>query len=121
MKMERVPRDPRIISALKRMHRDSAASIEAIAGQVGLSVSRFRILFRAHVGASPVQTLRSIRLEHARRLLSETTLSIKEVAARCGVDVSHFVRDFEKAYGASPTRWRSALAAPPKAEDRIGQ
>ncbi|MCM3873745.1 MAG: helix-turn-helix transcriptional regulator [Pyrinomonadaceae bacterium] len=57
---------------------------------------------------SPIQYLRSLRMERAKHLLESSFLSIKEIGHLVGLnDESHFVRDFKKAYGLSPKCYRT--------------
>ena len=61
------------------------------------------------VGLSPVEFIRSIRLEHAARLLKTTDLTVQEIMYEVGFNnKSYFYREFGKAYGLSPKAYRNA-------------
>ena len=59
------------------------------------------------VGMSPVEFIRSIRLEHAARLLKTTDLTVQEIMYEVGFNnKSYFYREFGKVYGLSPRAYR---------------
>ena len=85
-------------------------SVTDLAKAVNLSPWRLGHIFKSETGMPPVQYLRVLRLEHAKRLLETTFLSVKQVMTEVGVkDESHFVRDFKASYGISPARFRQSL------------
>lgn len=76
----------------------------------GLSTSRLQALFREITGYPPLDYLRRLRVEEARRLLADERLSVKEIAARTGFrDTSHFSKVFRRIDGLSPAHYRDAL------------
>lgn len=78
----------------------------------GLSPSRLQALFREVTGYPPLEYLRRLRVEAARRLLADSRLSVKEIAARTGFgDTSHFSKVFRRIDGLSPAHFRDALLA----------
>jgi len=78
----------------------------------GLSPSRLQAIFREVTGYPPLDYLRRLRVEEARRLLADARLSVKEVAARTGFrDTSHFSKVFRRIDGLSPAHYREALLA----------
>lgn len=57
---------------------------------------------------SPVEFIRSIRLEHAARLLKTTDLTVQEIMYEVGFNnKSYFYREFGKVYGCSPRGYRT--------------
>jgi len=85
------------------------AALERVAR---LSSSRLQALFREVTGYPPLDYLRRLRVEEARRLLAEPNLSVKEIAARTGFrDTSHFSKVFRRVDGLSPAHFRDALWA----------
>ena len=100
-----------------------AWEIEALAQMVNLSASRLRHLFKAEMGQTPAQYLKSIRMREAEMLLRTTFLSIKEIMNRVGIsNESHFVHEFKKAHGLAPSKYRSAstVAIPVASEAETG-
>lgn len=65
-------------------------------------------LFRAHLGETPMATIRRRRIERARHLLAHTTLPIKEIAAQVGLDdLQRFNKTVRRETGHSPRKIRS--------------
>ena len=106
----------------ERLHR--ALSLELMAQSVNLSPSRFRSLFKAETGSSPMQYLKALRMRRARELTEMTLLSMKQIMWEIGVrDKRHFAEDFKKAYGLTPSQYRARylrhLTAEPLTESVI--
>lgn len=64
--------------------------LDDLAESVNLSASRLRHLFKAEIGKTPTQYLRTRRMQEAKNLS----------------DVSRFVRDFKMAFGSTPIKYR---------------
>jgi len=78
----------------------------------GLSKSRLQTVFREVTGYSPLDYLRRLRVEEARRLLADQRLSVKEIAAQIGFrDTSHLSKVFRRIDGLAPAHYREALLA----------
>ena len=110
--------DHRVTHIIDRMRErlHDILTLEALAGEVGLSVSRLGFLFRHETGQSPGAYLHALRMERARLLLEATDLSVRDVMQQVGLaDPSHFSRDFRRAHGFSPRAYRLQLrlAGPP--------
>lgn len=102
--------EPRVHRAICLMMADLRRDISfsQLAQSVNLSESRLRHLFKAETGVSPMQYLKTQRIQIGRRLLETTFLNVKEVMRKVGVkDKSHFTRDFKKAFGLSPSKYRT--------------
>lgn len=81
------------------------------AAALGLSRRHFTQLFRDVTGESWLTSLQRHRLDHARRLLSETDRSVTSVGYECGFeDLTTFYRTFKAVEGTSPLAWRNASA-----------
>ena len=64
------------------------------------------------VGLSPVEFIRSIRLEHAAHLLKTTALTVQEIMYEVGFNnKSYFYREFGKVFGQSPKAYRTRAQA----------
>jgi AraC family L-rhamnose operon regulatory protein RhaS len=81
--------------------------IDGAAERLGLSRRRFTTLFREVAGDTWFNTVRALRLVHARRLLRETGRSVTSICYECGFeDVSNFYRAFRAVERVSPGAWR---------------
>lgn len=79
-----------------------------LAAALGMSPRRLRHLFRIHVGVTPAQLARSIRVHAARRLLDRTELPVTEVAFASGFNsVRHFNRSLLEVFHATPLALRA--------------
>jgi AraC family transcriptional regulator, regulatory protein of adaptative response / methylated-DNA-[protein]-cysteine methyltransferase len=83
------------------------ANVDELAGRLGIGARHLSRLFQRHVGASPVQTARTLRLHRAMRLLDETELPITEIAYRAGFNsVRRFNAAFVDLYRLPPSDLR---------------
>lgn len=84
---------------------DQPIRIEAIAQEVGLSVSSFHHQFKAVTAVTPLQFQKQLRLQEARRLLLSEELDATTTAYRVGYnDASHFNREYKRLFGLPPMR-----------------
>lgn len=103
---------PRMVKrVLDALHDDPARDwrLADMAEIGGSSLRRLQEGFAEHVGATPTQTLRDIRLSRARADLvsSDDTCTVAEVAARWGFSsASRFAAAYRKRYGIAPSEHR---------------
>ena len=84
-------------------------SIEQVAAQVGLSVRMLEYLFRGSLDLTPAAYYRRLRLQIARRMVTDTQLKLQEIAIRTGFNsLSSFSRSFRQHYLQSPAQCRRA-------------
>jgi AraC-like DNA-binding protein len=103
------PSDHLVDRALSMIDRQYARRLtdESVAGQLGLSTSHFRHLFRQTTGQPFHRYLTSLRLEKAHRMLREEGLPVSTVARAVGFGgLSHFSRAFAQRYSIPPTAVR---------------
>lgn len=101
--------DPRVALAVKRMEArlDAPESVAATAAAVGLSPRRLEMLFRAAFGTTPGAHMLGLRLQAARRMLTDTRHPLAEVALRTGFSgPATLSRAFRKAHGCAPGQLR---------------
>ena len=92
-------------------HLDEPLPVERLAEGAGVSPRTLSRWSRTHLGESPAELVRHVRVDEARRLLEETDLSIKEISARTGLgDVSTMWRLFTQSLGVTPTEYRGRFA-----------
>lgn len=83
------------------------AGVDELAERLGIGARHLSRLFRHHVGASPVQTARTFRLQRAKRLLDDTDLRITEIAYRAGFkSLRRFNAAFVDLYERPPSHFR---------------
>jgi AraC-like DNA-binding protein len=96
-----------IARAIDRLRTDfdRPLRIEAIAREVGMSVSGFHHHFKAVTAMSPLQFQKQLRLQEARRLMLGEALDAASAGYRVGYDdASHFSREYKRLFGAPPMR-----------------
>lgn len=82
--------------------------LSELARSVNLSPWWLCHMFKAEIGTSPKQHLKSMRMQKSQELLETSFLSVKEITSRVGVrNESHFVRDFKRTYSVTPTQYRA--------------
>lgn len=103
-------RDPAVTSVLAALAEQPGAewTVERMAGIVHLSRSALNDRFRRALGRSPVQALREVRMQHARRLLAEADRPIEQIAHAVGYgSTAAFSRAFAAQHGTAPRSWRA--------------
>ena len=82
-------------------------SIAAIAKGSGFSESQVRRMFKAKLRVTPIKYINYLRLEKAKKMLTESNFSVSEIAFATGFeDQFYFSRIFKKQYGISPLSYR---------------
>ena len=101
--------DPRIGPTLARIHEQPGRiwTVQQLAAGVGLSRSRFSVLFSQLVGESPQSYVTRARMHRATRLLQEKGNSLSDIALATGYESdSSFSKAFSRLYGKTPGRYR---------------
>jgi AraC-like DNA-binding protein len=88
-------------------HANASVTMPDVAAAARVSVRSLQVLFRRHLGVTPVEHLHGIRLEAARRELLEAAqegpVAIGEVAARWGfANSGRFARVYAARFGELP-------------------
>ncbi|MFN3578807.1 MAG: GlxA family transcriptional regulator [Tabrizicola sp.] len=102
--------DPRVARALARMEAriDAPEPASATAKAVSLSPRRLEMLFRAALGTTPAAHALDLRLQAARRMLTDTTHPVAEIALRTGFSSpATFSRAFRARFGRPPGSLRT--------------
>lgn len=85
--------------------------IPNLAEQAGMSERSFVRHYRADTGQTPARAIELIRVETARRLLSDTGLPVKRIAANCGFGSEETLRrSFLRAIGVTPQAYRERFS-----------
>ena len=84
-------------------------SVRDLAEAVSMSESSFAHMFKATTGVSPLQFLKQLRMEQARRLLLGGS-NVSEAADSVGyASLSHFISEFKRYFGKSPKVYTQRL------------
>lgn len=88
-------------------HYRENPSLEEVASSLFISASYFSALFSKTMGESFRTYLLKLKMEEAKRLLSQSDIKILDIAYQMGYeDLSHFNRAFKKVIGCSPSHFR---------------
>ncbi|MCE7873926.1 DNA-3-methyladenine glycosylase 2 family protein [bacterium CPR1] len=83
------------------------ASLEELAGRLGVSARHLRRSMQSELGVSPVGLAQTRRLAMARQLLRDSELSLTEVAFACGFgSLRRFNALFQEQFGRPPSSLR---------------
>jgi AraC-like DNA-binding protein len=82
-------------------------TVSSLAQTANMSVSHFMRVFKRETGLSPMEYLIKVRIEKAKKLLSNSDRNITEISLSCGFgSTSHFSSCFLKQTGQTPTEYR---------------
>lgn len=86
----------------------TSISPEQIANELNISYSGFRRAFREFTGTSPLKYIIELKLNEAKRLLSNTVMTVKEIAYNLNFDnPDYFPVFFKKRTGLTPMEYRN--------------
>jgi AraC-like DNA-binding protein len=95
----------RIARVLRYVHADYARplGVEELARKAGMSVAAFHHYFKLVTASSPLQYLKRIRLDQARRLMAHDGYNAGTAARAVGYEsASQFSREFKRLFGVTP-------------------
>lgn len=100
-------------------HMRDDLSLGALAKRVCLSPRHFVRRFKQALGGTPAAFVENLRLDEARRRLSERTQTIETVAASVGFQSDDvFRRAFQRRFGVKPSSYRSRFDARTKSRSQ---
>ena len=89
------------------LHYNEPISMAEMASLTGLSSTHFNRRFRQLLRMTPMQYLRSIRVQAARDLLTTSSRTLAEIAVAVGyTDQSHLTKRFREVTGITPAAYR---------------
>lgn len=94
-----------IARVLKEVHADSAKpfTVEGMSKRAGMSVAAFHHNFKLVAGSSPLQYLKRIRLDRAKRLMLHDGCNASTAAKTVGYEsASQFSREYKRQFGVTP-------------------
>lgn len=101
--------DPHVGQALALLHADSAQpwTLQALAQRCGVSRTTLAERFRDAMGDTPLNYLRTLRMQQAMRLLTETDQHLERIALAVGYqDAFSFSKVFKRTVGVAPRDFR---------------
>ncbi len=107
-------RDAQIRRVIALMHEDCASpwTLESLAQRAGLSRTALAERFRDTMNDTPLNHLRTIRMQRAMHLLADSEQRLEAVAAAVGYqDAFGFSKVFKRTVGLSPREFRQRDAA----------
>lgn len=101
---------PRILRDMARMMRemiDENISTRQIAEAHEISQRQMERMFQRHLGCSPSQYMKKLRVELALQLCEQTEMEIQSIAQACGFgSCSVLAKHFKRAHGITPREMR---------------
>ncbi len=96
---------------------DAHFTLAQLAARAGLSPHYFQRVFRRHLGESPKQYAKRLRLERAAIRLRDRETTVTEIAFDSGYEAHEsFSRAFRRAFGVSPRDYRRIARARQRTE-----
>lgn len=99
-----------LIRQIKQMmgeHLHEELTLKTVAAHFNYNYAYFSTMFKQQTGQSFSEYLQTLRLEKAKKLLTESRLKIYEVAIRCGYpNTKYFINWFSRSAGVTPGQYR---------------
>lgn len=93
-------------------HVGGDLSLPTLARQAGMSERSFSRRYVEATGQTPARAVERLRVETARRLLSDTRLPVKRIAERCGFGSEETMRrSFVRTLAATPQDYRARFSS----------
>ena len=106
---------PGVLKAMEFMRQEFKRGLvlDEVYEHVGLSKRGMEKAFKKHLMDSPASVLRQIRLNYAKRCLTQSNIKIESLALECGYsNSSNLSHAFNREVGMSPQDYRSAYRSP---------
>ncbi|MFY7856897.1 MAG: helix-turn-helix domain-containing protein, partial [Rubrivivax sp.] len=116
--------DPAIARVVSRMQAEPQQpwTLERLARDAGLSRTALAERFREAMGDTPLNHLRTLRMQRAMHLLSETDDTLERIAQAVGyTDAFSFSKVFKRVTGQAPAEFRRRDAAERAQPGRRGE
>lgn len=101
--------DPHVMKAVQAMHNDCAHgwTLDTLAKLAGLSRTSLAERFRQSMNNTPLNYLRTVRMQKAMTVLKESERSLEQIAQEVGyTDAFSFSKVFKRTAGMSPREFR---------------
>ncbi|MDE6296554.1 MAG: substrate-binding domain-containing protein, partial [Muribaculaceae bacterium] len=98
------------IAQVKASYSNEDLTVVELAERLGIGATQLTRKIKALTGTTPVEIIRTLRLQEARRRLLVTDDTVAEIAFATGFSSpQYFARCFRDAYGMSPTELRNSV------------
>lgn len=95
------------IQQFLEQHCSEPITLDQICAEIGMDRFALCKYYRKETGETVMDTLKSIRIRRAKRLLRYGIDPVSEVCRQCGYDgVSYFIKTFRKVTGFTPLQYR---------------
>lgn len=92
-------------------HLSGDLSLAMLAGRAGMSERSFSRRYAMAMGVTPARAIERLRVEAARRLLSESRLPVKRISQRCGFGSEETMRrSFLRLLSTTPNAYRARFS-----------
>jgi AraC-like DNA-binding protein len=88
---------------LRNQSMTQVTSVNQMAYDSGMSLSRFQRTVKRMTGRSPIDYINYLKLERAYQLLATHSGTVSDIAYQCGFNsVAYFCKQFKREYGMTP-------------------
>lgn len=100
----------RVVAMVEDHLEDPDFGVEQLAAAMNMSERTLQRKLKAMSDKTPLDAIRSIRLNRARKLIEDGSFSVSEIAFKVGYqEPTNFSRSFKKQFGFPPSHFRSEL------------
>lgn len=94
----------------KHFLEDGKCTVEMLSDDIGMCLTKFRIVMRENTGMAPLEFIRAYRMKRATELLALEDVSISAIADELAFyDVKYFGKQFKKYFHLSPSEYKAML------------
>ena len=91
-------------------HLDRNLTLDEIAKDCSMSVSKLKLICKEEANCSPISLFISLKIDEAKRMMTETSLNFTQIAEKLGfTSVHYFSKLFKKKTGLTPTEYARSV------------
>ncbi len=97
-----------LMTDIIQKHLDSETlCMDFIANEMSISKMKLYRMVKSCLNTTPVEYIKTLRLEKAEKLLVGTSQTVQQIMYECGFNTkTYFYREFDKKYGCTPKQYR---------------